>query len=78
MTDKAERGDPRLPQDKEIRVGVFPPDDNCHSYMAYTRDYLTSWPRCCEHKVFAVNGTAAKKIAIAEHKEICERESEKG
>lgn len=65
--------DPRLPQKKEIKVGVFPPDDNCHSYQAYTRYYLPSWPRCCEHEVRAINGTEAKKIAIQEHKENCEK-----
>ena len=63
--------DPRLPPEKKIRVGVFPPDDNCHAYMAYTRYYLPSWPGCCEHEVIAVNGSAAKKIAITEHKENC-------
>lgn len=64
-------GDPRVKQKRLIKVGVFSPDDSCHSYMAYTRYYLTSWPGCCEHKVLALNGTEAKKIAIKEHKENC-------
>lgn len=65
------QADPRLPQVKSITVGVFPPDDNCHAYMAYTRWYTPQWPGCCEHTVMAINGTEAKKIAIKEHKENC-------
>lgn len=63
--------DPRRPL-KLIKVGVFPPDDDCRSYRAYTRYYNTAWPGCCEHEVEAVNGTEAKEIAVKEHKERCE------
>ena len=64
--------DLRLRQPKAIKVGVFPPDDSCRSYRAYTRYYLTSWPGCCEHEVEAINGTDAKALAIQEHKDQCE------
>lgn len=64
-------GDPRRPL-RLITVGVFPPDEGSSTYMAYTYWYNPAWPRCCEHKVEAVNGTEAKKIAIKEHKERCE------
>ena len=63
--------DPRRPL-KLIKVGVFPPDEGSRSYRAYTRYYNTGWKGCCEHEVEAVNGSGAKEIAIAEHKERCE------
>lgn len=39
---------------------------------AYTRDYSPSWPGICLHRdIEAVNGNAAKKAAMAEHREKC-------
>jgi hypothetical protein len=57
-----------------FKVGVFP----CRkaSFTAYTTWYNPSWSECCEHTVEAVNGTAAKKIAIQEHRERCIKESQ--
>lgn len=71
MVASVDTGDPRRPL-KLIKVGVFPPDDSCRSYRAYTLWYNPQWPRCCEHEVEAVNGTEAKKIAVKEHKERCD------
>ena len=65
--------DPRLPQPKVIKVGVFG-DVRASGkpyYMAYTTWYNPQWKGCCEHTVEAINGTAAKKAAIREHKEQC-------
>ena len=40
-------------------------------YTAYTRWFSQDWHGCCIHKVDAVNGTQAKKLAIQEHKAKC-------
>jgi hypothetical protein len=71
--------DPRLPRTKLIKVGVFPihrggfGKQRVSTYTAYTTWYNPEWEGCCEHTVEAVNGTAAKKLAITEHKENCQR-----
>jgi hypothetical protein len=62
--------DPRRPL-KLIKVGVFPFDERNTRFSAYTTWYNPQWKGCCEHKVEALNGTEAKKLAIAEHKERC-------
>ena len=36
---------------------------------AYTRWFNPTWEGCCLHRVGAENGTAAKKIAIAHHRD---------
>lgn len=70
MDDEA--GDPRLPRKKLITVGVFPfGEDRPHRFNAYTLWYNPEWQGCCEHNVEAINGSEAKKLAIAEHKETC-------
>lgn len=69
--------DPRLPKTKSIKVGVFPFGKNYDAgrkptqFNAYTTWYNSEWKGCCEHTIEAVNGTEAKKLAIAEHKENC-------
>lgn len=55
-----------------FKVGVFPMKRR--SFTAYTRDYNSSWDGCCEHKVEAPNGTLAKKLAIQEHKDRCQKQ----
>ena len=69
--DQLSDADPRLPQKQMITVGVFPHDDRNTRFNAYTRWYNPQWSGCCEHKVGAINGTEAKKLAIQEHKEQC-------
>lgn len=65
-------GDPRFPQKKKFKVGVFPfSESNNRRFNAYTTWYNPQWKGCCEHIVATVNGTEAKKAAIAEHKEQC-------
>jgi hypothetical protein len=71
MTLAPEQLDPRLPQPKVIKVGIFPFDERNTRFMAYTTWYNPQWKGCCEHEVEAVNGTEAKRLAIQEHKERC-------
>jgi hypothetical protein len=71
MGEPSLQHDPRTPLAKAVKVGVFPPDADTRFYRAYTRWYNPQWKGCCEHTVEAVNGTAAKKLAIEEHKERC-------
>jgi len=57
-----------------FNVGVF--DDPSHPRRkptAYTTYYNPSWSDCCMHEVIAINGTEAKKIAIAEHIAVCRK-----
>lgn len=50
-----------------FKVGTFRHERKSGSvyYMAYTRDYNPSWEGCREFAVQAVNGSEAKKRAIA-------------
>lgn len=61
----------RLTEPKWIKVGVFPFDERNTRFNAYTLWYNPNWKGCCEHDVLALNGSQAKKAAIAEHKEMC-------
>lgn len=57
---------------KTFTVGVFEQHEHpTRKPMAYTRWYNPAWFGCCEHEVEAVNGTDAKKLAIAEHVNRC-------
>ena len=40
-------------------------------FTAYTLWVNPDWSGACRHDVEAVNGTAAKKVAIQQHKETC-------
>jgi len=63
-----------LKNTRTFKVGVFPRAGRRPGallYSAYTTWYNSEWPGCCEHEVSAVNGTNAKKAAIAEHKSEC-------
>lgn len=56
----------------QFKVGVFPRDSKrVRRYTAYTVWYNPQWDGCCEHIVFAGNGTEAKAAAIEEHKSKC-------
>lgn len=62
----------RRSQKRWFKVGVFPfSDSKPHRFNAYTTWYNPQWKGCCEHDVYAINGTEAKKLAIQEHKELC-------
>ncbi len=54
-----------------IKVGVFCDRADGKGCRAYTMWYDSSWKNCCEHVMRAKNGTEAKKLAIAEHKDMC-------
>lgn len=57
---------------REFVVGVFEhPGKRTIGLMAYTRYYSATWPGCCEHRVTAINGTAAKRLAQDEHRAKC-------
>ena len=56
-----------------FKVGVFPlTSKRVPRFTAYTMWYNPTWKDCCEHVVRAENGTEAKKLAIAEHKNDCQ------
>jgi hypothetical protein len=56
----------------QFHVGVFEhPKKRSVMLMAYTRDYNPQWSGCCLHEVEAPNGSEAKRIAMAEHRERC-------
>ena len=58
--------------DGRTRVYVFThPGKRKPRYLAYTMWVNPSWPGACLHLMSEVNGTVAKKLAIAEHKETC-------
>lgn len=64
---------------KEFKVGVFTEQGTRKmKYSAYSLWYNPNWAGCCEHTVYAKNGTDAKKLAIAQHKDLCGREMSKG
>lgn len=56
-----------------MKIGVFPYAGKTKvRYMAYTTWYDPNWRGCCEHYVQrGINGTAAKKLAIADHISNC-------
>jgi hypothetical protein len=68
---RATEHDPRIKQPKLITVGVFSNDEGGRGFRAYTRWYNPQWPGCCEHKVEAINGGEAKKLATQEHRDRC-------
>ena len=55
---------------KEFKVGVFE-EQRSIAIRAYTMWFNPKWDGCCLHRVQAENGTAAKKLAIAEHRATC-------
>lgn len=60
---------------KSIHVGVFDDAVEGRKPRAYTRWYGPEWEGCCEHVVEAENGTAAKKVAIQQHIDVCRKKS---
>lgn len=57
--------------EREFEVGVFQHERGPGRkplIMAYTRYFSPEWGGCCMHRVRAENGTAAKKLAIENHR----------
>lgn len=63
---------------KEFKVGVFECEPGAKRRpQAYTVWYSPAWKGCCEHIVRAVDGKAAKRIAIDEHIALCRQPTAK-
>ena len=57
---------------KDFKVGVFEHQrKRSIGFEAYTYWFNPEWKGCCVHRVQAENGKAAKKFAIAEHRDTC-------